>query len=463
MIMIARKLLISLAIVFLSSSNFNAGIVSAMPVSFTNVRRAESDQLVEYSSVYDDLVKLNVENLHFYQQGLVSENRLITLSESEDKDVFIYVYRINNSLIYNRVDLSVSDSRESEQFRSFDLVEVSSEDYIVKYLIKDVSFNSYVKRRYAVRQIYNTNTQNTLGDTIAVSLEFLVAKNDENVFQMQTNTLKSVVLDGISAFQLNYTGISGDPGMFTRKYHFNQRYFRAFNTSYPLEDILRVDVEINYKIYSGLTNIGYDLTDQNGDKLRYNLNSSKNFTNNPNIVDMGVQYISIEPSTVNYSVIKPWFFTKAVCSYNNIQRTKDDTTDLTDKVREYEWIITYMNNPIIGYMNGSPGNLYWNVNNFVDVETATILTMKVMEYGEIIDLVTIDARHSNSGNETEDPRLTLWQQIIKAFKNIIDGNADISDWFLAILTILVTLIIIWIIAFVFKIFSGMFSIFRRRK
>lgn len=436
------------------------------PIDFEVKRQVASSSVVTegYTAVYDDLLKFDIENLESYRSGIYSYNKMLHLIEDEEGFIYIYVYRSYEDLNFDKIDISTEidyeDSNFIEKYKTLKLKLIDEETYLVKYQIEGLKANLSMKRRYAVRQIYNSETMNSVGEITAVALEYLISKDNNNNWYSQIRSLDNIEVDGISAFELRYLGKGEQGGGF----RFSQRYYRAFNTSYKLEDILRVEVQFSCRIFSGITDIGMDLTDMNGDKLINDLSGLHRITSIDSSSTLIKETVSIKPKNVNYSIVKPWFFKKVDYSYDTISRVKD-IDNVNKDLSNYEWVVTFYDNELFGigtFIN--PFTTRWKVEDYLEIYNSSIMTMKVIHNGDIKELTVIDAYHENSGNIPIIPteEYSIWERIIEAFTNVFKGKGDITDWIVVVLTIFFILIILWVLSFVFKILAGILSIFGRR-
>lgn len=423
-----------------------------------------------YSNVLDDLEKLQIENLFSYKNGLESKSKVLALVEDEEGYVYLYVYRNSISNIYDLVDISTRSDKGSEDFKEdykrYNLVEISSDNYLVKYRVQGLKADFKTNRRYAIRQVYYSKTANVISEIVGVSLEYLIARDNEGKWVTQTNTIDSVELEGKTFFSLSYDRYerSNADGIFGNSYghyFFRQRYYRVFNTSYSLDDILRIDLNYSSQYFSGVTNIGYSYTDLNGDRLVNNLTSKDRFQSN--IQSTGIQdsTITIVPETVNYTTVKPWFFKKTSYSYNTIQKT-NSIKNITDELKQYEWLVTFSDLEVEGFRSVlDPINQYWYVKDYKEVYQTSIMTMYAQKNGELKELTVIDSYDDSSGNQPveEEKAKNFWQKIIDAFNNVFNGNGDFLDYVIVIITCLLALIALGVLVTIIRFLKVIFSLF----
>lgn len=151
----------------------------------TSIKRQEST-----SNVLSDLTKLSID-LTKYTTSTIAE--MVTLAESETGQLFVYIF--DKSIKYDSIDISYSFDPAAEKFTKYKLIQVDSESNITKYLVNNLKSDMTLKkRRYAVRQVYDSKSKNKIDGIISVALEYLLETDTNNVTKMQVNTLDKVVV-----------------------------------------------------------------------------------------------------------------------------------------------------------------------------------------------------------------------------------------------------------------------------
>lgn len=131
----------------------------------TSIKRQENT-----SNVYNDLLKLGIDTSKY---STSSTAEMVTLAESETGQLFVYIF--DKSIKYDSIDISYSFDPASEKFVKYKLSQVDFENNITKYLVSGLKSDMTLKkRRYAVRQVYDSKSKNKIEGIIPVALEYLL-------------------------------------------------------------------------------------------------------------------------------------------------------------------------------------------------------------------------------------------------------------------------------------------------
>lgn len=437
-------------------------------------------------SVYDDLSKLGIDTT-IYDAKLSSE--MITLAESQSGQLFIYVFDLSRK--YDSIDISYSYDPANENFVKYKLTQVASEKNITKYLVENIKSDmTLTKRRYAIRQVYNSKNKNKIDGVIAVALEYLFEKDSSGVSKMKVNTLdKVVVTSKLVAYEMLKNGAS-DSTWYTNQtpinenvvktgynyiknnitpdgnkniYHYIQSNYIAFNTNIDITDIVEVTINYDYNIYRGNTTHGDDMKT---DYPLCNINLTKNsFDQNSKYYEV-TQYLtrstSVKPENINYSYMTNNFFSfkKVVSSFSTIQKVSD-LENKTNEVSKYTWLVRFGNNDVLS--RGTYTDILTTrhfVYNYYDYQNVSLMTLHYVKNGEAKQAVFIDTYQDSDGNvpTTDSDDLTLLDLIIRAFKRVFTNKeAELMDYIYVIGSVITSLcllvIISWFLTRLVKIFK----------
>ena len=456
------------------TSSLSGSVSTKSSPSYSNFGNVKRENITT-PSVYEDLAKLGIDT-SIYEAKLSPE--MITLAESEIGQLFIYVFDISGK--YDSIDISYSFDPASEKFVKYKLTQVASEKYITKYLINNIiSDMASTKRRYAVRQVYNSKNKNKIDGIIAVALEYLFEKDSSGNSKMKVNTLdKVVVTSKLVAYEMLKNGAS-DSTWYTNQtpidenvvktgynyiknnitpdgnkniYHYIQSNYIAFNTNIDITDIVEVTINYDYNVYRGNTVHGDDMKT---DYPLCNINLTKSsFDQNSKYYEV-TQYltrsVSVKPENINYSYMTNNFFSfkKVVSSFSTIQKVSD-LENKTNEVSKYTWLVRFGNNDVLS--RGTYTDILTTrhfVYNYYDYQNVSLMTLHYVKNGETKQAVFIDTYQDNAGNvPTTDPEdLTLLDLIIRAFRRVFTNKgAELMDYFYVIGSVITGLCLLIIIS-----------------
>lgn len=423
--------------------------------SFTKVVKRQENT----SNVLNDLTKLSID-LTKYSTATTAE--MVTLAESESGQLFVYIF--DKSIKYDSIDISYSFDPANEKFTKYKLTQVDTESNITKYLVNGLKSDMTLKkRRYAVRQVYDSKSKNKIDGIIPVALEYLLETDTNNVTKMKVNTLdKVVVTSKMVAYEMLKNGFSDsvlssntypidkktvDSGYsYIKKnitpdnnkniYCYIQSNYIAFNTDIDITDIVDVTINCDYNIYQGNTIHGDNMTTD------YPLTqidlTRKSFDDNSKFYEV-TQYlnrsIEVKPENINYSYMDNNFFSfkKVVSSFSTIQKVAD-LENKTDAVNGYTWLVRFGNNDVLS--RGTYTDILTTrhfVYNYFDYSNVSLMTLHYVKNGDIKQAVFIDTYEDSNGNvpvENPEDNLNFFERIIRAFKRIFTNkDVEFVDYF----------------------------------
>lgn len=447
----------------------------------TQIKRQESTP-----NVYNDLIKLGIDTTK-YSTSITAE--MITLAESEIGQIFVYIF--DKNVKYDSIDVSYSFDPASEKFTKYKLTQVDSESNITKYLVNGLKSNMTLKkRRYAVRQVYDSKSKNKIDGIIPVALEYLLETDINNVTKMKVNTLdKVVVTSKLVAYEFLKNGFSDsvvstntypvdkktvDSGYtYIKKnitpdnnkniYCYIQSNYIAFNTDIDITDIVDVTINCDYNVFQGNTIHGDNMTT---DYPLTNIDlTRKSFDENSKFYEV-TQYlnksIEVKPENINYSYMDNNFFSfkKVVSSFSTIQKVSD-LENKTDAVNGYTWLVRFGNNDVLS--RGTYTDILTTrhfVYNYYDYSNVSLMTLHYIKNGETKQAVFIDTYEDSSGNtpiENPDEDLNFFERILRAFKRVFSQkDVELVDYFYFVVGLIGSIVILGVLVKLIKLLIKLF-------
>lgn len=432
------------------------------------------------------MTKLSID-LTKYSTASTAE--MITLAESESGQIFVYIF--DKNVKYDSIDISYSFDPASERFSKYKLTQVDTESNITKYLVNNLKSDMTLKkRRYAVRQVYDSKSKNKIDGIIPVALEYLLETDTNNVTKMKVNTLdKVVVTSKMVAYEMLKNGFSDsvvssntypvnkkvvDSGYsYIKKnitpdnnkniYCYIQSNYIAFNTDINITDIVDVTINCDYNIYRGNTIHGDNMTTDypftNIDLTRKSFDENSKFYEVTQYLNRSIE---VKPENINYSYIDNNFFSfkKVVSSFSTIQKVAD-LENKTDAVNGYTWLVRFGNNDVLS--RGTYTDILTTrhfVYNYYDYSNVSLMTLHYIKNGETKQAVFIDTYTDSSGNvpiENPEDNLNFFERIIRAFKRIFTNkDIELVDYFYfgvgLVGSIVILAVLVKFVKLIFKLF-----------
>ena len=438
------------------------------------------------SNVLNDLAKLSVDTTKY---STASTSEMITLAESESGQLFVYIF--DKSIKYDSIDISYSFDPASEKFSKYKLIQVDTESNITKYLVNNLKSDMTLKkRRYAVRQVYDSKSKNKIEGIIPVALEYLLETDSSGITKMQVNTLdKVVVTSKMVAYEFLKNGAS-DSTWYTNQtpinesvvkagynyikanitpngnkniYHYIQSNYIAFNTDFDITNIVDVTINCDYNVYQGNTIHGDNMTT---DYPLTNIDlTKKSFDEGSKYYEV-TQYlnksIEVKPENINYSYMDNNFFSfkKVVSSFSTIQKVSD-LENKTDAVSNYTWIVRFGNNDVLS--RGTYTDILTTrhfVYNYYDYSNVSLMTLHYVKNGELKQAVFIDTYDDSQGNLTvENPEedLNFFERILRAFKRVFTNkDVELVDYFYFGVGLVGSIVILAVLVKIIKLLIKLF-------
>ena len=447
----------------------------------TSIKRQENT-----SNVYNDLIKLGIDTTKY---STASTAEMVTLAESETGQLFVYIF--DKNVKYDSIDISYSFDPANEKFIKYKLTQVDFENNITKYLVNNLKSDmSLKKRRYAIREVYDSKSKNKIEGIIPVALEYLLETDSSGITKMKVNTLdKVVVTSKMVAYEMLKNGFSDsvvssntypvdkktvDSGYsYIKKnitpdnnkniYCYIQSNYIAFNTDIDITDIVDVTINCDYNIYQGNTIHGDNMTTD------YPLTqidlTRKSFDENSKFYEV-TQYlnksIEIRPENINYSYMDNNFFSfkKVVSSFSTIQKVSD-LDNKTDAVNGYTWLVRFGNNDVLS--RGTYTDILTTrhfVYNYYDYSNVSLMTLHYVKNGDIKQAVFIDTYEDSNGNvpvENPEDNLNFFERILRAFKRIFTNkDVELVDYFYFVVGLIGSIVILAILVKLIKLLIKLF-------
>lgn len=208
-----------------------------------------------YSDVLEDLQDNESFNPDEYEidQNDFSLN-FITLAESSDREVFVYVYQpcTSRGIVATTINLSTG-IHKNLSYKNYKLKLINQRGVFYKYLVEDLAVSDEEIRYYEISSIYrkwdgNLDDAEAESGTIsevpfAVAKQYILRGYDDNISYSCNDVDVITVTDKYVGFVRYDDGYTGSPGMgFAWHSPGSDSHFIAFSTDKPIDKLMEADV-----------------------------------------------------------------------------------------------------------------------------------------------------------------------------------------------------------------------------
>ena len=451
----ANKLTYTLAALFIALVLF----IFSLGVGGVGLAYAADSSSTVYSNVLDDLKKDNSFNTVNYPVKADDYSlRLIQLAESEDKELFVYVYQPSGQtkkLLACSINISTTVNDEIS-FTNYKLQILNSNGVFFKYKVNDLTVKSEPTRYYAISSIYRPFDETIdkgaeHGNTITevnydVSKQYCFSTINGNPYVQVVDIETITITDKFVGF-VRY---SGGHHFWGNKWPSCDSHFIAFNTDKPIDKLLEADVFYTSQGYSKEFGAGTKNRETYGTKVDNTAYvTEKKVTYNGGGIWAGTyswERIETVDEFIAENDITQNVYTGAIIDVKVANKiTAEGKTALEGK----KWVLRFVETEYSYSTSGNAasGNWSYDISSTL-VGDVTILRLKFETDGVTYNLGTIDNKQTGSGKPINVEQLE------------VVGNKR-GNWILGIigLILLIVLIIVLfpIISLPFKALGKLFK------
>lgn len=371
---------------------------------------ASADSKV-YSNVLEDLQK--DENFNIEDYPVIEKNyslQLIQIAESEDQELFVYVYQPSGQSQDLRATTIRFSTAINENFspKDYNLTFLNSNETLYKYKVEDFKVKEDALRYYqiiAIHRVWNENFDEPLNVGGII---------DEVVFEVAQLWTASTVNGEVSfnctiSQVVNITGKYAGLLRYSNGVAFNDTWtdahFVAFSTDYQIDNLLNAKVgfvETRYKyVQSSLTKPGHTI-----------------ILNGPEEKEVEINCDELGEMVPNYE----WFPNKH--TWKRIQtveefKEKENLTYIAEKELEgMEYVLRFTETLREGSYNGEEKDI---MAIYSTISKITILRLKFQTDGEVFNLGVVDNKQTGDGIPDNEYVGLKWWQILLMILGFIFG------------------------------------------
>lgn len=382
--------------------------VVSMSVIFPTAYAADSEKK-EYSFVSDDLGKDSSFDVSYYPEKADDYSlSVIQLAESEDKELFVYVYQPSGEEKNLRAT-SINISRKSYTDinpSNYILEYINSSGTLFKYIVKNFTVNSDPARFYAIPSIFRAWNKD-LGDKEAVHNNTV----DEVAFPVERewnfSSINGKPYCGVTEFETivienKFVGFVRYPNGYVLSPQFNQvdSHFVAFSTDRDIDKLLEAKVSFETSEFESSTDF---------------IHGEQNTWSDPQTLEKELKCDEVVSAKGNglYAATYKWNriqtvsdFLKGEKSENiysgfliNISKGTTLSSEDKAKLNGMKWVLRfYESSYISSYSTGS------SKEGMTGVSSVTILKLKYVYQGITYNLGVIDNKQTGERDSAGLPK-----------------------------------------------------------
>ncbi len=404
-----RKFIVALALVFTC-------LLSCLPFGAVQVFAEGINVDGGYTNVLDDLKK--DENFNETLYPVIENNyklEVITISESVDKELFVYVYQPNpehGKYVASSINISATDDN-SLDIMNYPLTLVNYDGVFQKYLVMGVTLPTSGTRYYEVISIYRVfdenideglsdDNDNTINEVVFKVGKLFTLTDTENGVSVNVNDTETIKVTEKYVGFMRYPSNSFEFGL---GYESFDVHYVAFSTDREIDDLLETDVyyetqSVHRHNWSGDEFGAIEKGKKSELKKEDNvLVSGTGWFSNTykwSTIETGKTFVDSEHAT----------FSNSYGLFNSTVTTKMTSEDLANYIGKCDWVLRFAVTEYKYWENGKGDE---STHDYTIVSNVSILRLKFETDGKIYNLGVVDNKQTGSltpDNETKT-ELTL--------------------------------------------------------
>lgn len=384
---------------------------------------ADEPSNFEYTDVLDDLNKSQINLTDYPQKDNDYTIDIITIAESVNGELFIYVYQPGGSSTDLRAS-SINISTETGDLISYfnyDLQLINSSGVFYKYIVKNFTVKNDEVRYYSITSIYRpfiegvdeqAGYDNKITEVpFAVSRQYGITTVDGQT-TIECLDIETIVIDN------KFVGYASYTNGFHLNYSRCHSHFVAFSTDRPIDKLIEAEVHYTTQSYYSYTApfSGTEVTWGDVIPHKVKLNYKERVEHEGGLLPWlhktytwdRIETVSQFISEVDNASIPVYSGVILNASLGN-----QLTDDARDALRDKQWVLRFAETSFDQYTGDGI-----TTNSLVLVGDVTILSLKFEHLGKTFNLGVIDNKQTGSGKPVNEyggleTNLNFW--IIGAF------------------------------------------------
>lgn len=403
-----------------------------------------------YTSVLDDLRKDEQFSENAYP--VVANNyklEVITISESVDKDLFVYVYQPHQEhgkYVASSINISAT-SDNSLDIMNYYLTLVDFDGVFQKYLVTGITLPTSETRYYDVISIYRVfdetidegiddDNDNTISEVVFKVGKGFILTDTENGLVVQVKDLDVITVTSKWVGFIRYEGLLNG---FWGNTDYYDRHFVAFSTDKKIDKLMEADVyyreqSYHYYRFNGVT---------------YNDDYSEPEDKKAELIDVSTG--SYESDNLFWKTEFEWYRISSIDAFlDDIDKANTFTAGIVDvseevvmsdaamnQLKDKQWVLSFTETNY-HFSHGTGG---MEVKRMI-ISDVSILRLKFETDGVVYNLGVVD--NKQSGDLTPDGTLSR--------------ELSVADWFKIVIALLALILVLYVLGpvlpLIFSIIGG---------
>lgn len=429
--------------------------------SFISEDAFASEAYEKYTSVISDLQKDESFEIESYP---IIENdnslNLIQIAESNDRELFLYVYQAGISVKASSINISLN-LHDELSFKNYNLQFLNSAGVFQKYLVEDLFVLPEAIRFYEISSIFRNwdedldgviEGNNTISEVSYEVAKIFTFTSNETGYQSTVVDVEIIEITDKYVGLVRYPQRSGSGTIYPWTTPGYDSHFIAFSTNKPIEKLYEADVFYTSQSFDYLRETAFGITIKEKPSYGEVIENQTNLKYEDfETVDAGMRRYSFDRIQTTTEFVetedREWihkgiFFNRVESS----QITEEGMQNINDK----QWVLRFAET--INLKTGGVSNYGTRQykENYTIVGDVTILRMKFETDGVVYNLGVIDNKKTGSGNPDNE------------FKEVITLS-KFSKIVIGVLALLLLPALLIILKSFFEIILLPFSIFKKRE
>ena len=433
----------------------------------SNIRVVHADNNTIYSNVLDDLkVDENFNQDKYIEDANNNNLQIIQIAESENKELFIYIYQPNISDNYNLTPTTISIStgiNDNAKWELYNLTLLNSNNTLFKYKVEELVVKEDALRYYDITEMHRkfikgldaeTGNDNIVNEVaIKVAQLWTVCTVEDNSFYNLKETEVVEIKDKFVGF-VRYKNNTA-PSWINKDSV--DSHFVAFRTDKNIDKLLEADVEFSSQIC--ITNSDLFVKDKFGAinkedvKLTYDKKIEIKPDNNHFLWNTN-KYSFNEIQTVNE-------FFESVNLTNTYEHGLFNVTTVStlseasiNRIKGMQYVLRFANTDYDHFESAALAGPVIIKDTFTIIENVTILRLKFEHDSVTYNLGIVDNKQTGSNNPVNKTDVNYnFDKLFKILKYI--GYALLGIALLALIMPFIPWLIMGIIKLIVVILKGL--------
>ncbi len=412
-------------------------LFSSLSGLVVNISNAED---IEYSNVLEDLQKdenFNIENFPVIEND--NTLKLITIAESSDKDLLIYVYQPSQKYTATSINISFDEDNKLK-YTNFKLELLDKNGVFSKYKLVDYEVNQNLSYRYyEISNIYrpfdssvddeidNDNSISEKGFNVGKSFVFVGGGDNLTVHVQDVETIE--ITSKYVGF-LRYSGGIQPPWSMDGDL---DAHFVAFSTDKNIDKLMEADIYYCSQDYFYSTEPILGIINEEYGEIK----EDYSYIKSDDFVDWtGNGWFSEKYTFERIQTVSEFFKDEKIRDYTysagifNVCTQSKLTDEAFDDIKQMSWVLRFAETSYIQKTVGSVNSYFGTT-----VSDVSILRLKFLSEGKVYNLGVVDNKQSGSGIPD----------------NIINQWLELPSWLRTVIIILIIIVAVILLVVFFPV------------